>query len=337
MVSAPSERAIFATTGAPPVPVPPPSPAVTNTMSAPLRTSSISSRVVLGGLAADLGVGAGAEAARELAADVELDVGVADEQRLRVGVDRDELDALEPDLDHPVDGVDTAAADPHDLDHREVVLWSRHVPSFRRRPRRPRDEPLCSAKGIELCQPLAPVDLGTARPRQAERRPPAPRFPPSAKPPPAQPVSALDLQPQYVHTSSRRAGSHPCVHVNAHPSRTRVSTRSTPGGRGGLERPGGAAVSGCRDSSAAGRGSSAHARRAAVARASCTGGLSRSPPGRPSGPGCRREHQPYVGGGAGGRRAEPGTQRRGRSVITVTAAVRRHRWQSARADRRARH
>ncbi len=43
MVSAPSLRAIDATTGAPPVPVPPPSPAVTNTMSAPLRTSSISS------------------------------------------------------------------------------------------------------------------------------------------------------------------------------------------------------------------------------------------------------------------------------------------------------
>ncbi len=44
MVSAPSERAMLATTGAPPVPVPPPSPAVTKTMSAPLRTSSISSR-----------------------------------------------------------------------------------------------------------------------------------------------------------------------------------------------------------------------------------------------------------------------------------------------------
>ena len=44
MVSAPSERATLATTGAPPVPVPPPSPAVTKTMSAPLRTSSISSR-----------------------------------------------------------------------------------------------------------------------------------------------------------------------------------------------------------------------------------------------------------------------------------------------------
>ncbi len=42
-VSAPSERAMRATTGAPPVPVPPPSPAVTKTMSAPRSTSSISS------------------------------------------------------------------------------------------------------------------------------------------------------------------------------------------------------------------------------------------------------------------------------------------------------
>ncbi len=44
IVSAPSFRAMFATTGAPPVPVPPPSPQVTKTMSAPLSTSSISSR-----------------------------------------------------------------------------------------------------------------------------------------------------------------------------------------------------------------------------------------------------------------------------------------------------
>ena len=132
MVSAPSARAISATTGAPPVPVPPPSPAVTKTMSAPLSTSSISSRVVLGGLAADLGVGAGAEAAGELAADVELDVGVAHQQRLRVGVDGDELDALEADLDHPVDGVDAAAADADDLDDRQVVLRSCHcVPLVR--------------------------------------------------------------------------------------------------------------------------------------------------------------------------------------------------------------
>ena len=44
MVSAPRLLAISATTGAPPVPVPPPLPAVMKTMSAPLSTSSISSR-----------------------------------------------------------------------------------------------------------------------------------------------------------------------------------------------------------------------------------------------------------------------------------------------------
>ena len=43
MVSAPMLLAISATTGAPPVPVPPPLPAVMNTMSAPFRISSISS------------------------------------------------------------------------------------------------------------------------------------------------------------------------------------------------------------------------------------------------------------------------------------------------------
>ena len=126
MVSAPSDRAIRATTGAPPVPVPPPSPAVTKTMSAPLRTSSISSAWSSAARVPDLGVGAGAETAGQLAADVELDVGVAHEQGLGVGVDRDELDALEPDLDHPVDGVDAAPADAHDLDDRQVVLRCCH-------------------------------------------------------------------------------------------------------------------------------------------------------------------------------------------------------------------
>ena len=43
IVSAPRSRAIFATMGAPPVPVPPPSPAVTKTMSAPRKISSMSS------------------------------------------------------------------------------------------------------------------------------------------------------------------------------------------------------------------------------------------------------------------------------------------------------
>src|SRR5690606_21005422 len=76
--------------------------------------------VVLGRLAAHIGVGAGAQAARELTAHVQFDVGVTHEQRLGVGVYRDELDALESLLDHPVDGVDSAAADADDLDDREV-------------------------------------------------------------------------------------------------------------------------------------------------------------------------------------------------------------------------
>src|SRR5262249_28713121 len=78
--------------------------------------------VLLGGLAADVRVGARPQAAGQLQADVQLDVGVAHEQRLGIGVDRDELDALEPDLDHPVDRVDPAAANADDLDDREVVV-----------------------------------------------------------------------------------------------------------------------------------------------------------------------------------------------------------------------
>ena len=84
--------------------------------------------VVLGGPRADLRVGAGTQTAGELPPDVELDVGVAHQQRLRIGVDGDELDAPEADLDHPVDGVDAATADADDLDDREVVLRCSHGP-----------------------------------------------------------------------------------------------------------------------------------------------------------------------------------------------------------------
>ena len=82
--------------------------------------------VVLGRLGPDLGVGAGTQPTGELATDVELDVGVAHQQRLRVGVDGDELHALQPDLDHPVDGVDSTAADADHLDDGQVVLCSCH-------------------------------------------------------------------------------------------------------------------------------------------------------------------------------------------------------------------
>ena len=46
-----------------------------------------------------------------LLADLDLDVGLGAGQRLGVGVDRDELHALEVLLDHAVDGVAAAAAD----------------------------------------------------------------------------------------------------------------------------------------------------------------------------------------------------------------------------------
>lgn len=74
--------------------------------------------MVFCGLLANLGVGASAEPTRELTAYVELDVGIGHEERLSIGVDRDELDTLEPDLDHPVDGVHATASDADHLDHR---------------------------------------------------------------------------------------------------------------------------------------------------------------------------------------------------------------------------
>src|SRR5690625_247928 len=74
--------------------------------------------VVLGGLLTHLRISAGAEATGQVPADVELDVGIAHQQCLRVGVDRDEFDALQPDFDHPVDGIATATADADHLDDR---------------------------------------------------------------------------------------------------------------------------------------------------------------------------------------------------------------------------
>ena len=71
---------------------------------------------------ADLGVGTGAEAAGLLLADVDGDVGDADLQRLKIGVDGHELDARDPRLDHAVDRVDAGTADADHADHRCVRL-----------------------------------------------------------------------------------------------------------------------------------------------------------------------------------------------------------------------
>ena len=52
---------------------------------------------------------------------LQLDVGVAHRERLRVGVGGDELDAAQSRVDHAVDRVGAAAADAHDLDHCEIA------------------------------------------------------------------------------------------------------------------------------------------------------------------------------------------------------------------------
>jgi len=55
-------------------------------------------------------------------ADVKLDIGRELTRGLGVGVDGDELHPLQAHVDHPVDGVDTAASDADDLDDGQVVL-----------------------------------------------------------------------------------------------------------------------------------------------------------------------------------------------------------------------
>ena len=131
-VSAPiSFLAISAITGAAPVPVPPPSPAVMNTMSAPLSVSLMSSRDSEAALEADLGIGARAQALGRLVPDVQLDVGVAHRERLRVGVGRDELHAAQPGVDHAADRVRPTAAHADDLDDRQIASAVLHKGSVR--------------------------------------------------------------------------------------------------------------------------------------------------------------------------------------------------------------
>ena len=94
--------------------------------------------VLLGRLSANLRIGAGTEAARRIPADVELHVGIGHQQSLCIGVDRNELDATDTEIDHPVDSVDSSAADANHFDDREVGTrrsrcLHRHRSSLRRR------------------------------------------------------------------------------------------------------------------------------------------------------------------------------------------------------------
>ena len=113
-----------AMTGAAPVPVPPPMPAVMNSMSAPRDHLGDAVAILHRGVAADLGLGAGAEAARERGAELQLRARRRALERLRIGVGADELHAGQAAVDHVLDRVAAAAAHADDLDDRAVFLRS---------------------------------------------------------------------------------------------------------------------------------------------------------------------------------------------------------------------
>ncbi len=85
---------ISATTGAAPVPVPPPIPAVIKTIWAPFRAVAISILALLGSALADLGIGACAAALGELLAQLDLRGGLRIIQSLLVGVHCNKLNTL---------------------------------------------------------------------------------------------------------------------------------------------------------------------------------------------------------------------------------------------------
>jgi hypothetical protein len=115
-----SSLAISATMGAPPVPVPPPIPAVMNTMSVSSSALEIWLRLSSAALAAHLGVGAGALAVGQFFADLNLIGSAGHVQRLLVRIDGDEVDALRAGTHHAVDHVVAAAADADHLDFTTV-------------------------------------------------------------------------------------------------------------------------------------------------------------------------------------------------------------------------
>ena len=91
--------------GAAPVPVPPPIPAATNTMSAPCNTASKSSRLSSAALAPISGLAAGAQALGALVADMDGRRRGRAHQLLGVGIHRNEVNAPDLRLDHAVNGV----------------------------------------------------------------------------------------------------------------------------------------------------------------------------------------------------------------------------------------
>jgi hypothetical protein len=106
-------------TGAAPVPVPPAHAGRHEHHVRSLEPLGDHFARFFGRLLADLGIGACAEAARQLLADLQLLLGLRLLKRLRIRIDRDELDAAHAGLNHPVDRVAAAAAHADHLDRRQ--------------------------------------------------------------------------------------------------------------------------------------------------------------------------------------------------------------------------
>src|ERR1035437_11164919 len=62
----------------------------------------------------------------ELTTDVQLEIGVAHQECLRVGIGRDELDPPKTGVDHAIDGVYAATSNAYHLDDGEVIVMSRN-------------------------------------------------------------------------------------------------------------------------------------------------------------------------------------------------------------------
>jgi hypothetical protein len=73
-----------------------------------------------GGLATNIGVRAGAKAARDLSTKLNLDVGVRHQECLSVRIRGDKLHAAQTRVDHAIDRVAAAATDADDLDHCQI-------------------------------------------------------------------------------------------------------------------------------------------------------------------------------------------------------------------------
>jgi len=98
------------------VPVPPPRPGGHKDHVGPVERLDQLSVSSSAAWRPTFGVGARAKPLGQLAADLDLVRGAVQLQRLQIRVGDDELDPVEPRLDHAIDGIASATAHTHDLD-----------------------------------------------------------------------------------------------------------------------------------------------------------------------------------------------------------------------------